>query len=81
MALWTGEYLDNHVQEALDWAVKEHGVQIITLSPEEKAKWDEKLKAVRDKAVREAEAKGVPGQEFMKRLIELRDKYSKQVSN
>ncbi|GAW92536.1 TRAP transporter substrate-binding protein [Calderihabitans maritimus] len=78
MALWTGEYLDEHVKEAVDWAIKEQGVQIVTLSPEEKAKWDAELASLQDEAVEKLEAQGLPAREFMDRLYELRDKYSKE---
>lgn len=78
MALWTGEYLDNHVKGVMDWAQKEQGVKVISLSADEKAKWDEKLKSIQDKAVNDAEAKNLPGRKFMEKLIELRDKYSKE---
>ncbi|SHI38496.1 TRAP transporter substrate-binding protein [Desulfofundulus thermosubterraneus] len=78
MAIWTGEYMDNHVKEALEWSKKEHGLQIITLSPEEKAAWDKILKPIQDKYVEELKAKGLPAEEYKKRLYELKEKYSKQ---
>lgn len=78
MAIWTGEYMDNHVKEALEWSKKEHGLQIITLSPEEKAAWDKILKPIQDKYVEELKAKGLPAEEYRKRLYELKEKYSKQ---
>lgn len=78
MALWTGNYLDNHVKESLDWAIKEQNLQTITLSSEEKARWDAKLKEVTDAYVRDVETKGLPGQKFLQKLYELRDKYAKE---
>lgn len=79
MALWTGQYHDKeNVGGAMEWAKKEHGLQVITLSPEEKAKWDSLAKPIIDKWVSETEAKGLPARQFMKRLLELRDKYSKE---
>jgi len=77
-ALWTGNYLDNHVKESLAWATKEQNLKTITLTPEEKAKWDAKLKDVTDAYVKEVEAKGLPGQKFLQKLYELRDKYAKE---
>ncbi len=78
MALWTGTYLDNHVKESLAWATKEQGLKVITLTPEEKARWDAKLKGVTDAYVKEVEAKGLPAQKFLQRLTELRDKYAQE---
>lgn len=75
MTVWASEYLDSHVKEVMNWASKEHGVQVITLTPEEKAKWDEKLIPLQNKIVGEAEAKGLPGQQFIERLFELREDY------
>ncbi|HAP32784.1 MAG TPA: C4-dicarboxylate ABC transporter substrate-binding protein, partial [Firmicutes bacterium] len=80
MALWAGEYLDNHVNKALDWAVKEQGVEIVTLSAEEKAKWDAALQPLVETTVEELEKQGLPARAFMNRLFELRDKYSKEFS-
>jgi TRAP-type C4-dicarboxylate transport system substrate-binding protein len=78
MSAWTGEYMDNHVKEALDWGKKEHGLQINTLSSEEKASWDKILQPIQDRYVAEVKAKGLPAEEYKKRLYELKDKYSKQ---
>jgi len=78
MAAWAGEYLDNHVKEALDWSVAEHNLQTVTLSPEEKAAWDAKLAPLQEKAVADLQAQGLPAEEFKKRLDELKEQYSAQ---
>lgn len=78
MALWTGEYMDNHVKDALEWSKKEHNLQMIALSAEEKAAWDKLLKPIQDKYVAEQQAKGLPAVEYQKKLYELKEKYSKQ---
>lgn len=80
MALWTGEYMDNHVKEALEWSQKEHGLQIVTLSAAEKESWDKILKPLQDKYVAELKAKGLPAEEYRKRLEELKEKYSKELA-
>lgn len=76
MAKWTGEYHDNHVKETLEWSSQEHGLTIITLTEEEKAKWHSKLQPLQDKLVRDLEAKGLPATEYKDRLYELKDMYS-----
>ncbi|HBT20384.1 MAG TPA: C4-dicarboxylate ABC transporter substrate-binding protein [Peptococcaceae bacterium] len=76
MAVWTGEYMDNHVREALEWAVEEEGLEVIKLSPQEKEKWDRILKPIQDNYVKELEAKGYPAEEYRDRLYELIEKYS-----
>jgi TRAP-type C4-dicarboxylate transport system substrate-binding protein len=80
MALWAGEYLDNHVKKSMEWAVQEQGVEIVTLSAEEKAKWDAALQPLIDATVEKQEKEGLPARAFMNRLFELRDKYSKEFS-
>jgi TRAP-type C4-dicarboxylate transport system substrate-binding protein len=78
MALWTGTYLDNHVKESLAWAEKEQGLQVISLPPEEKARWEAALQGVTGKYVQEVEARGLPGREFLNRLLALKEKYAQE---
>ncbi|MBZ4687396.1 MAG: hypothetical protein PWQ96_223 [Clostridia bacterium] len=77
MAVWTGEYMDNHVKEALEWSKKEQGLEIITLDPAEKARWDQIIKPLQENYVEELKAKGMPAEEYLDRLYELKEKYSK----
>jgi len=58
---WTGKYVDDHAQEALDWSVKTYQVKIFTLSPEEKAKFDAPLKPIVDEWVKKVGSGGVDG--------------------
>ena len=76
-SVWTGEVaMDAHIDESLQWAIDEHGFQMLTLSPEEKAKWDEALEPLVDGYLADTAAKGLPGQEFIDRLYELMELYS-----
>jgi TRAP-type C4-dicarboxylate transport system substrate-binding protein len=47
-AEWTGAYMDNHVQEALDWSRDTHQVEIITFSEAQKAEWNQPLQSITD---------------------------------
>jgi len=76
-SVWTGKYMDKHTEESIKWAKEECGFEIITISPEEKAKWDELLKPIVNKYLADMAAKGLPGNEYMDRLAELCAKYSK----
>lgn len=78
MAIWTGEYMDNHVKEALEWSKKEHGLQITSLTAPEKESWTRMLQPVQDKYVADLQAKGLPAEDYKKRLYELIEKYNKQ---
>lgn len=72
--------LDSNATEAMDWSITNQGVQMIKLSDEEKAKWDALLKPLVDAKVTELETKGLPGKELYKKVYELNEKYSKELS-
>jgi len=76
-SVWTGEYMDRHTVESVEWAVKEQGFHLINLSPEEKARWDERVKQVVDKYLAETAAKGLPGKKVLDRWHELVKQFSK----
>ena len=73
---WTGEYMDNHVKNAMKWAVETQGVEVIKLSAAEKARWDAKLQPLTDKWISDAKAKGLPAEEIVADLKRLIKKYS-----
>ena len=60
-AMWTGAYMDNHVEDANAWSKSNQGVEFISLAPDEKAKWDAKLAFITDNWVKMATEKGYPG--------------------
>jgi TRAP-type C4-dicarboxylate transport system substrate-binding protein len=64
-AVWTGTYMDNHVEEANEWSKSNQGVEFITLAPDEKAKWDARLAFITDNWIKDATAKGFPGAEIV----------------
>jgi len=78
MPAWTGKYHDTqNIASAMAWAQKEHKLQMITLAPDEKAKWDARLKPMEDEWVKEMSAKGLPAAAYLKRMLELRDQFAK----
>ena len=76
-SVWTGEYMDEHTEKSIKWAEEECGFEIITLSPEEKAKWDELLEPIVNDYLADMTAKELPGNEYLDRLAELCAEYSK----
>lgn len=74
---WTGEYMDNHVTSAMDWSVKEQGVEVIKLSAEEKGEWDAALEPMTAKWVADAKAKGLPAEQIVADIKALIQKHSK----
>jgi len=75
-SIWTGEYMDAQCVKSIDWAMAEEGVEVITLSGEEKGTWDTLLKPFIDVYLEDTAAKGLPGQEFLNKLYELQPKYA-----
>ena len=74
-ARWTGEYMDRHVNESMDWSVKTQGVTVIKLSPEEKAKWDARLKPIVDSWIEKISKKGLPAKQIVDDIKALIAKY------
>jgi TRAP-type C4-dicarboxylate transport system substrate-binding protein len=70
-ALWTGEYMDNHVNESVAWSKKTHGVEVIELDAATKARWDAELAPITEKWVASAAEKGLPGKEIVASLREM----------
>jgi len=64
-AVWTGTYMDNHVEEANEWSKSTQGVEFITLAPDEKARWDARLAFMTEDWIKDATAKGFPGAEIV----------------
>lgn len=78
MAEWTGRYHDGHVREALAWSTQNHDLKSVTLSAEEKAAWDARLESLVAEWEKEATAQGLPAEKLLRRLSELKQKYSKE---
>jgi TRAP-type C4-dicarboxylate transport system substrate-binding protein len=68
---WTGKYMDDHVKAAMEWAQKEQKVEVIRLSPEEKARWDAKLAPLTAKWAAEAKDKGLPADDIIEDIKAL----------
>jgi TRAP-type C4-dicarboxylate transport system substrate-binding protein len=77
-ALWTGNYVDNHVLEALKWSKEKYNLQMFELPAAEKAEIPKLLKPLIDKYVERATAAGLPGEQIIKDVYALKEKYEKQ---
>ena len=79
MPTWTGQYHDNeNVGAAMKWAMTEHKLQVVSLPPDERGRWDAKLKPMEQEWVTEMSAKGLPAAAYLKRMRELRDQFAKR---
>jgi TRAP-type C4-dicarboxylate transport system substrate-binding protein len=70
------EAIYKNFAESLPKATEEFGIEIITLSPEEQAKFNAAVMPVREAFIADIESKGLPGQELMDKYLELTYKYS-----
>ena len=76
-AEWTGTYMDDHVKEAMTWSTDTQGVEVIVLTPEERAKWDAKLQFLTDKWISDTKEKGLPAEQIVADMKSLIQKYAK----
>jgi TRAP-type C4-dicarboxylate transport system substrate-binding protein len=78
-AIWTGQYVDNHVKEALKWSKETFkDFQMHTLSKNELSKWYALLKPMNDRYLKDYEAKGIPTKAILDDVMKSKDKYSKE---
>ncbi len=75
--VWTGEYMDNHVKEAIAWSKAEQKVEVITLAPEELAKWNALLGGNVDVWTAGAKEKNLPADAILADVKSLIAEYSK----
>ncbi len=76
MSVYAGKGFDDHVEKALKWSVEEEDLKILKLSEEETEKWNKISKKAREDAVKRAEDKNMPGEEYSERIDELIKKHS-----
>ncbi len=77
-AEWTGKYVDGHVTEALAWATTEKGLKVNTLSAAEETELRTKLQPLVDGYVKRADTAGLPGEQIVKDVLALKEKYAGQ---
>lgn len=76
-SVWTGEYVDQHVEEALAWAAKEHGLRQFTLPAEEQKEIDARLAPLADAYVQRVSAQGLDGKQILSDVRALKAKHEK----
>jgi len=77
-AIWTGKYVDDHVLESLQWSKEKYKLQIWELPAAEKAQIPKTLAPMMDAYVKKVNAAGLPGDQILKDVIALKDKYEKE---
>ncbi|MFP4237129.1 MAG: TRAP transporter substrate-binding protein [Desulfonatronovibrio sp.] len=74
-AIWTGEFMDAHVQEALEYARDEHDSRMFELTPGEYAEIDEKLEVLTEEWKQQALKSGLPAEDILADMFKLKEKY------
>lgn len=74
-SLWTGEYMDAHVERSLEYSREKYDNQMFELTLEEYAQIDEKLAFLTDAWKQEAVKKGLPAEEILADLERLKEHY------
>jgi len=77
-ALWTGNYVDNHVLESLKWSKEKYNLQIFELPASEKAEVPKLTKPLIEGYIERVTKAGLPGNQIMKDVYALKEKYEKQ---
>ena len=77
-ALWTGTYVDDHVLESLKWSKEKYNLQMFELPTAEKAEIPKLLQPLIDNYVKRATEAGLPGDQIIKDVYALKEKYEKQ---
>jgi TRAP-type transport system periplasmic protein len=76
--LWTGDYVDGHVKEALIWSKEKYNHQVINLSAGDKAEIANLLQPMIQNYVKKVSAQGLPGEQIVNDVNSLKAKYEKK---
>jgi len=76
-AWWTGNYMDNHVNESIEWSKKNHNIEITRLTQKELANWNKLLKPITGKWSEKAKAKGLPARTILKDIKVAKEYHSR----
>lgn len=74
-AAWTGNYLDAHVNESVNWSKQKYGIEVMDLPADEAAKAEEKLAVMVEGWKERAKEKGVDADAVLADVKALRAKY------
>jgi TRAP-type C4-dicarboxylate transport system substrate-binding protein len=77
-ALWTGNYVDNHVKDSLAWSKQKYNHQVINLPAADKAQIARQLNPIIQDYVKRVTAQGLPGKQIIKDVNILKAKYEKK---
>jgi TRAP-type C4-dicarboxylate transport system substrate-binding protein len=76
-AEWTGNYVDNHVTEAIKWSKEKYNFQMIDLPASDKAQIPVLLKPMVEAYIKKMTAAGLNGAQIVDDLYKIKAKYDK----
>jgi TRAP-type C4-dicarboxylate transport system substrate-binding protein len=74
---WTGEYMDNHVKESIEWSKKNYNIEIFRFSKGQMNKMDKMVEPMIGNWLKEAKEKGLPADAILADMKAFAKKYSK----
>jgi TRAP-type C4-dicarboxylate transport system substrate-binding protein len=77
-AEWTGQYVDDHVTEALTWSKQKYNHEVIQLSAADKAEIRKLVRPMIDAYVKKVSAQGLPGAEIITETEKLTKKHDRK---
>jgi hypothetical protein len=77
-AEWTGKYMDEHVQEALEYAQNKYSTQVDQLSAADMDELQAKVSPIIDEWKHEAREAGLPAEDIYQELLALKKKYEQK---
>lgn len=77
-AEWTGDYMDAHIDEALEWSKKNHQIEIYTLAKEDRARIAEIGEGIVEDWKVEAEKAGLDADAILRDLMAFKGKYEER---
>ena len=77
-SLWTGEYVDNHVKEALAWSKKTYDHQVFALPAGDAETVKTALRPIVDDYVKRVAALGLPADKIVADAVALKKKHEQQ---
>ena len=77
-ALWTGTYVDDHVEEALEWSKEKYNLEIYTFSKEERQMIPGFFQPIIDDYIERTDKAGLDGKKILKDAKKLMGKYEKK---
>ena len=76
-AVWTGQYVDDHVKEALVWSAKEYKHRVLSLPPAEQKQIDTLLAPMTADYIAKVSKAGINGAQVVADVKALKAKYEK----